>query len=83
MSAYLSPPPSSNCATPRALTPRVSPRPTAGGWGAFLRRALHAIETRQQLAEMDARMLKDIGLSRAEALEEAHRAPWDLGRRRP
>ncbi|MBI0435792.1 DUF1127 domain-containing protein [Roseomonas sp. KE0001] len=83
MSAYLSPPPPSNCATPRALAARVSARPAAAGWRAFLRRALHAIETRQQLAEMDARMLKDIGLSRAEALEEAHRAPWDLGRRRP
>jgi uncharacterized protein YjiS (DUF1127 family) len=35
--------------------------------------------TRRYLSEMDARMLKDIGLSRAEALEEASRRPWDFG----
>ena len=28
---------------------------------------------------LDDRMLKDIGLSRADALAEAARAPWDLG----
>jgi uncharacterized protein YjiS (DUF1127 family) len=27
---------------------------------------------------MDDRMLKDIGVSRSDALEEAARAPWDL-----
>ncbi|MCO6419952.1 DUF1127 domain-containing protein [Siccirubricoccus sp. KC 17139] len=40
-----------------------------------------AIATRRQLAEMDDRMLRDIGISRADALHEAERAPWDLGRR--
>jgi uncharacterized protein YjiS (DUF1127 family) len=43
---------------------------------------LRAIQTRRQLAQMDDRMLRDIGLSRADALAEAGRAPWDLGRRR-
>jgi uncharacterized protein YjiS (DUF1127 family) len=43
---------------------------------------LHAIESRRHLAEMDARMLSDIGISRCEALEEAARAPWDLVPRR-
>jgi uncharacterized protein YjiS (DUF1127 family) len=52
------------------------------GWFAGLRRALQAIESRRHLAEMDRRMLADIGLSRAEALEEARRAPWDLAARR-
>ncbi|WP_298283491.1 DUF1127 domain-containing protein [Acidocella sp.] len=36
---------------------------------------------RQALAGMDARMLSDIGLSRAEALEEARRPFWDLAER--
>lgn len=47
-------------------------------WLVWLRRVLQAVETRRQLAEMDRRMLSDIGISRAEALEEAARAPWDL-----
>lgn len=38
-----------------------------------------ALVTRRQLARLDERMLKDIGLSRADALAEAARAPWDLG----
>lgn len=41
-----------------------------------------AAETRRQLAQLDARMLADIGLGRAEALAEADRAPWDLAKRR-
>lgn len=51
-------------------------------WLGTLGRVLRAIETRRQLAEMDPRMLADIGLSRSEALEEAGRAPWDLAPRR-
>ena len=51
----------------------------AGGWLAWLVSALRAMETRRSLAQMDDRMLKDIGLTRSEALEEAGRAPWDLG----
>jgi len=47
-------------------------------WFHFLRRALQAIESRRMLAGMDDRMLADIGISRAEALREASRAPWDL-----
>lgn len=51
-------------------------------WFTWLRRVLEAIETRRHLAEMDRRMLADIGISRSEALEEAARAPWDLMPRR-
>ncbi|GGJ32009.1 DUF1127 domain-containing protein [Neoroseomonas lacus] len=51
-------------------------------WLTWLRRAFEAIETRRHLAEMDRRMLADIGISRSEALEEATRAPWDLMPRR-
>lgn len=51
-------------------------------WLDWLRRAFEAIETRRHLAEMDGRMLADIGISRSEAMEEAARAPWDLLPRR-
>ncbi len=37
-------------------------------------------ETRRQLAEMDARMLADIGVDQASARYEADRAFWDLHR---
>ncbi|MBU6449131.1 MAG: DUF1127 domain-containing protein [Rhodospirillales bacterium] len=35
------------------------------------------IEGRRAIARMDARMLADIGLSRADAEEEMRRRPWD------
>jgi uncharacterized protein YjiS (DUF1127 family) len=40
---------------------------------------LRTIETRRQLAEMDTRMLQDIGITHVDAVEEANRAPWELG----
>ncbi|RAI55202.1 DUF1127 domain-containing protein [Roseicella frigidaeris] len=43
-----------------------------------LRRMWRALQTRRQLAEMDDRMLRDIGISRVDALREADRLPWDL-----
>lgn len=52
------------------------------GWFTRLRRTLQAIESRRHLAEMDRRMLADIGITRSEAREEAARAPWDLAPRR-
>ena len=51
--------------------------PKLPGLGAMLRAAV----TRRYLVEMDDRMLKDIGISRVDALREAERLPWDLGRR--
>ena len=58
--------------------PRLRPSlPMLPSLGAMLR----AITTRRHLAEMDDRMLKDIGISRVDALREAERLPWDLGRR--
>ncbi|NKC32444.1 DUF1127 domain-containing protein [Roseomonas sp. BU-1] len=42
---------------------------------------LRIITTRRQLAAMDDRMLKDIGLSRADAVYESGRLPWDIGPR--
>lgn len=52
------------------------------GWFAWMCRTLQAVESRRHLAGMDARMLADIGISRAEALQEAARAPWDHAPRR-
>lgn len=37
------------------------------------------IEGRRAIAQMDARMLSDIGLSKADAEEEVRRKPWDTG----
>ncbi|MBL6456994.1 DUF1127 domain-containing protein [Belnapia sp. T6] len=50
-------------------------RPVLPGLRAMLRAAI----TRRQLAEMDERMLSDIGISRVDALREADRLPWDIG----
>ena len=44
----------------------------------FVSRMAEAIETRQQLAQLDDRMLADIGISRADAEAEYERAPWDM-----
>ena len=53
-------------ATRRAPAARLMPKFTE---------AWRAIASRRRLAEMDDRMLADIGISRAEALAEAGRAP--------
>jgi uncharacterized protein YjiS (DUF1127 family) len=44
---------------------------------------LRAVITRRYLAEMDDRMLKDIGISRTDARQEAERLPWDITPPRP
>ena len=49
----------------------------ADGW----RRAWRAVTTRPALAELDDRMLRDIGVTRTEVMAELHRAPWDSGSR--
>lgn len=58
----------------------------AAGWAgrllALLRLAWQVRRTRRELAQMDDRMLSDIGIGRADAYEEARRAPWDTGSRR-
>lgn len=59
------------------------PRGVARAILATVTEAFRAIITRRQLLEMDERMLKDIGVTRAEALREAARAPWDNGICRP
>lgn len=71
----------SGFALPRTRLHRRAVAVPATGWLAFLTETLRAISTRRRLAEMDDRMLKDIGITRAEAMEEARRAPWDFGPR--
>ncbi|WP_439579758.1 DUF1127 domain-containing protein [Elioraea sp.] len=46
-------------------------------FGAALGRMLRAMRTRRQLAGLDDRMLADLAISRADAMREARRAPWD------
>ena len=46
-------------------------------WIAFLRLVLRTWQTRRALLEMTPRELSDIGISRAMAIEEASRLPWD------
>ncbi len=41
-----------------------------------------AIETRRILARLDEQTLADIGVTRAEVLEEIRRMPWDTKPRR-
>ncbi|NKE48692.1 DUF1127 domain-containing protein [Roseomonas frigidaquae] len=65
----------------RNLHPVARRAPAARGWLDWLAVTLRVITTRRQLAEMDERMLKDIGISRCDALTEAARAPWDTGPR--
>lgn len=55
------------------------PQQHGGTWLDWLAITLRVITTRRQLARMDDRMLKDIGLTRSEALRESERAPWDIG----
>ncbi|WP_439552643.1 DUF1127 domain-containing protein [Falsiroseomonas sp.] len=62
---------------------RAARRKAAGGntWLGWLGQAFRAVTTRRYLAEMDDHMLKDIGLTRMDAAQEANRAPWDFGPR--
>lgn len=62
--------------------------PSLAPLGAFLRdvsrgvvAAARVVQTRRTLLEMDARMLKDIGITHGQAIEEARRAPWDIAAR--
>ena len=45
---------------------------------ATLMAALEVARERRALRRMDARLLKDIGISRADALRETQRGFWDL-----
>jgi uncharacterized protein YjiS (DUF1127 family) len=66
---------------PRRLARNARAEPAGGTWLDWLGAMLRTVATRRYLAEMDDRMLKDIGVTRADALQEAGRVPWDLGPR--
>ncbi len=58
---------------------RISPR-------ALVTRLTHALAVRRErvyLARLDDALLRDIGLTRAQAMEEAGRPLWDLAPTRP
>lgn len=52
--------------------------PPVSGWAGWVARFWRAHETRRQLAELDPRLLRDIGVTQSEARREADRAPWDV-----
>ena len=64
------------------LLPQRSRNASWGGVWARLTLMAQARRTRRLLAEMDDRMLSDIGLSRADAHMEASRPAWDVARQR-
>lgn len=58
--------------------PMATTRPNAlGVFARALAQAFRVATTRQELSGMDDRMLRDIGISRIDALREAARKPWD------
>jgi len=80
MSGYALSPTDGCIGTPRRRgAARTVGRAPTGTWLSWLGQSMRAIATRRQLAQMEDRMLKDIGISRTDALEEARRAPWDIG----
>lgn len=69
MAAHLHAPPSTLCLAPRRARPF---RMFAGLFGLW--------RQRRSLAQLDAHLLEDLGLTRAEAEREARRALWDVPR---
>lgn len=70
MSAQLSPLPSARRLPARFGMPKVS--------FAWLTCLWRAYDTRRQLAELDAHLLRDIGLTPLDARLEMARKPWDI-----
>ncbi len=61
------------------VSPSISfPSRSGGGLVARLMQAMGLWQQRRKLAEMDDAQLRDIGLTRAEALEEAEKPLWDV-----
>lgn len=70
-------------ATSTSLATRYAtarPARATGLWAA-VQLMWQAHRTRTALAELDPRMLRDIGLTEGQALREADRAPWDIAQR--
>ena len=73
MSAQLSPLPSALRLPARFAAPKLDLN-----WLTWFGRFWRACETRRQLSELDAHLLRDIGVTRMDARREAARKPWDL-----
>lgn len=56
---------------------RPFPAPQAGLWLRQFLQLRRVWKTRRALAELDPRLLRDIGLTAEEARREISRAPWD------
>jgi uncharacterized protein YjiS (DUF1127 family) len=52
-------------------------RPGSVSLWTVMRRMWVAVTSRRELAELDERMLRDLGLSKADVAREVARAPWD------
>jgi uncharacterized protein YjiS (DUF1127 family) len=61
---------------------RIAPRTRWTGFVEQLGAAAQVLASRRALLELEPRMLKDLGITHAEAVAEARRAPWDLTTRR-
>ncbi len=79
MAEYVSINPKEDTMSGLILTrPMATTRPNAlGALARALAEAFRAATTRRELAGMDDRMLRDIGITRFDALREAARKPWD------
>lgn len=64
------------------FAPRHSARAVLSQGWSVLTTMLRAHHTRQLLAEMDDRMLSDIGIGRGDAVTEAARPMWDFAPKR-
>jgi uncharacterized protein YjiS (DUF1127 family) len=73
MSAQFSPLPSALRLPARFAAPKVGLV-----WLTHLARFWRAYDTRRQLNELDAHLLRDIGVTRLDARLEAARKPWDI-----
>lgn len=60
------------------LPARFAWRKLGFAWLAALTRFWRAYDTRRQLNELDAHLLRDIGVTRLDARLEAARKPWDI-----
>jgi uncharacterized protein YjiS (DUF1127 family) len=57
---------------------RAEPGRVWPGLAATLADMVRALRTRRELSRLDARLLRDIGITPGDAAREAGRAPWDL-----
>jgi len=68
----------SACTSPSAAMSRAAPERPRGVWSAWLKQMARTVATRGHLAEMDDRMLRDVGLDSLDARREMMRKPWDI-----